>query len=162
MTEERIFGMKKVFFKRAVIGAMIGVFINVFISVIISYCVNDGNYYPVVPQLAEVCGGTTNAVAVQTVVTMIYGALMAGISVIWELERWSLLRQTITHFAVCSAMTLPVAYFMQWIEQSLLGVLGYFGIFAAVYVVIWVVVYFRTREKINQMNTLVEEFSIES
>ena len=144
--------MKKEFFRRASLGSMIGVFINVFNSIIISYCVADGNYYPVVPQLAESCGGTTNAVAVQTVVTMLYDALMAGMSVVWELERWSLLRQTVVHFAVCSAATLPVAYFMKWIDQSIGGVLGYFGIFALVYAAVWTVVYLRTRKKINQLN----------
>ena len=154
--------MVKEFFKRAIMGSMIGVFINVFNSIIISYCVNDGNYYPVVPQLADKCGGDTNAVAVQTAVTMVYGAVMAGISVIWELERWSLLRQTATHFVICSAMTLPVAYFMQWIEQSLAGVLVYFGIFAAIYVIIWVSIYYSTRKKIKQMNSRVEEFSADN
>ncbi len=154
--------MKKEFIKRAAIGAVIGVFINVFNSIIISYCVNDGNYYPVVPQLADKCGGETNAVAVQTAVTLIYGALMAGISVIWDLERWSLLRQTVTHFIICSATTLPVAYFMQWIEQSIAGVLIYFGIFAAIYIIIWLSIYFSIRKKIMQMNTIVSEMSADS
>ena len=144
--------MKKEFFKRASIGSLIGVFINVFNSILISYCVNDGVYYPVVPQLADKCGGETNAVALQTVVTMIYGGLMAGISIIWDLERWSLLRQTVTHFAICSATTLPVAYYMRWIEQSVSGVLIYFGIFAAVYAVIWVSVMLAMRKKVQQMN----------
>lgn len=144
--------MKKEFFKRAAIGALLGVFINVSNSIIISYCVNDGVYYPVVPQLADKCGGQTNAVAVQTLVTMIYGALMAGISVIWDTERWSLLRQTVTHFAICSAATLPVAYHMHWIEQSLSGVLIYFGIFATVYAVIWVSAMLAMRKKVQQMN----------
>ena len=58
--------MKKEFFKRASIGSLIGVFINVFNSILISYCVNNGVYYPVVPQLADKCGGETNAVALQT------------------------------------------------------------------------------------------------
>ncbi len=151
--------MKKEFFKRAIIGALAGVFINVINSIIISYCVNDGIYYPVVPQLSDKCGGEVNAVAVQTAVTMVYGAIMAGISVIWDTERWSLLRQTVTHFALCSASTLPVAYHMHWIEQSVSGVLIYFGIFAAVYAVIWGSVMLAMRKKVRQMNAGMRKFS---
>jgi len=84
-----------------------------------------------------------------------------GISVIWNMERWSILRQTATHFVICSAITLPVAYFMQWIEQSLAGVLIYYGFFAAVYVVIWLSVYFATRKKIMKVNEAIKNIAAE-
>ena len=149
--------MKKEFFKRAAIGAFGGVIICVAISIVISYCKNDGSYYPVVPQLTELCGSEVNAVAVQTIGSMVYGAIMAGISVIWDMERWSLLRQTVTHFAACTLATLPAAYLLHWIEHSVSGVLGYFGIFAAVYVCIWLGSYSSMKRKVAQMNDRVSE-----
>ena len=150
--------MKKEFFKRSAIGAVLGVFITVVISIIISYCRNDGNYYPVVPQLSELCGSETNAVAVQTIGVMVYGAIMAGISVIWDMDHWSILRQTVTHFAACTLATLPAAYLLHWIEHSVIGVLSYFGIFAAVYICIWLGSYSSMKRKVEKINKRVSEF----
>lgn len=149
--------MKKEFFKRAAVGAIAGVFICLVVSIIISYCKNDGNYYPVVPQLTELCGGETNAVVLQTLGVMVYGAIMAGISVIWDMDRWSILRQTVTHFAACTLATLPAAYLLHWVEHSVGGVLSYFGIFAAVYVCIWLGSYSSMKRKVEQMNRRVSE-----
>ena len=150
--------MKKEFFKRAAIGAIGGVFICTILSIIISYCKNDGTYYPVVPQLSSLCGGETNAVAVQTAGVMVYGVIMAGISVVWDMDRWSLLRQTVIHFAACTVATLPAAYLLHWIERSIGGVLGYFGIFAAVYVCIWLGSISVMKHNVNKMNEKVSEF----
>lgn len=37
---------------------------------------------------------------------------MTGGSVIWEIENWSILRQSVTHLIICSVTMFPVAYFM--------------------------------------------------
>jgi len=149
--------MKKEFFKRAAIGSLLGVFISTVISIIVSMCVNDRTYYPVVPQLTKLCGSQTGAVAVQTAGNMLYGGIMAGISVIWDMDRWSLLRQTVTHFAACTLATLPAAYLLHWIEHSVSGVLVYFAFFAAVYLCIWLGTYFGMKRKVAQMNRRVSE-----
>ncbi len=144
--------MKKEFFKRALIGAPVGVLISTIISIIISYAINDGTYYATVPGFDELCGGPVNGAAVQTAGVMLYGAVMAGASVIWDNEKWSLTRQTVTHLIVCSLATLPAAYFMQWIEQSLAGVLGYYAVFLLVYLFIWLVSYVSMKKKVTELN----------
>lgn len=149
--------MKKDFFKRALIGAPVGVLISLIISIVISYAINDGTYYATVPGFNELCGGQVNAVAVQTAGVMLYGAIMAGASVIWENEKWSLTRQTVTHLIVCSLATLPAAYFMQWIEQSVAGVLSYYGMFLLVYLFIWLVSYFSMKRKVTELNKEMEK-----
>ena len=89
--------MKKKVILRSLIGAPIGLSISFIITLIISVIINKGEYYPVVPQLTALCGNELNAVVIQTICSLLYGAAFGGASVIWEIENWSLLKQTVIH-----------------------------------------------------------------
>ena len=147
--------MFKSIVKRSLLGAVIGVFISHLIAVIISLCVADGSFYAVVPQLIESTGSELNAVLLQTVCSVFYGAMFAGVSVIWELDNWSILKQTVVHFLVVSIVTLPVAYVTQWMHRSIPGMIIYFGIFTVIYAFIWFGQYMAMKKNIVQMNTKV-------
>ena len=95
--------MKKKVILRSLIGAPIGLSISFIITLIISVIINKGEYYPVVPQLTALCGNELNAVVIQTICSLIYGAAFGGTSVIWEIENWSLLKQTVIHCIVISS-----------------------------------------------------------
>lgn len=144
--------MTKKVIKRCLLGAPLGIAISTVITVFISIFIADGSYYPVMPELAKDFGGELNAVILQAVFSMLYGAAFAGASAVWEAENLSLLQQTAIHFAVCSISTLPIAYFMRWTERSLAGVAVYFAIFCAIYVAIWVIQYFAVKSKLKKMN----------
>ena len=81
----------------------------------------------------------------------LYGAVFAGATVIWETD-WSLTKMTVVHLLVISLITLPIAYFMQWMKHSLGGFLIYFGIFLAIYAAIWIAEYTRMRKGVNDLN----------
>ena len=149
--------MKKKVLTRCLLGAPQGVAICMVITIIISLVIGDGNYYAVVQQLAGDCGSEINAVLLQTVFSLIYGAAWGGASVIWENENWSLLRQTVTHLAVCSVASLPIAYFLRWMEHSVSGIIAYFGIFFGIYLIIWLFLYFSIRKHVEQLNKKVRE-----
>lgn len=149
--------MKKKILIRCMLGAPIGLAISYLITVIISITVADGKFYPVVPELANACGTELNAVLIQTVCSLLYGAAWAGASAIWEAEQWSLLRMTVTHLTVCSVFTFPIAYFMYWIPHSLPGFLSYYATFFAIYLFIWIFQYSSIKKKIVQMNRKVKE-----
>lgn len=110
---------------RALIGAPIGLAISTAITIFSSLIYGDGNYYPVVPALVEQCGNEINAVVAQMIASLLYGAVWAGASVIWEMDDWSLLRQTVTHLLAGSIATFPVAYLMYWMKHSIAGVVVY-------------------------------------
>lgn len=149
--------MKKKLVLRILLGAPIGVTISYLITVFISLLVADGTYYPVVPSLAESLGSELNAVLVQTLCSILYGAVWGGLSIIWQLERWSLLRMTATHFALASMTTFPVAYLMQWMPHSLPGILIYFAIFFSIYLGIWLSQYCAIKKRIKELNQKVRE-----
>ncbi len=148
--------MKKKITIRCLIGAPVGLAISTFITIIISLAIGDGSYHAVAPELVGDFGTEINAVLLQAVFSMLYGAAFGGASLIWDTE-WSLLRMTATHLAVCSAATFPVAYCMRWMEHSVFGILKYFGIFAAIYAVIWITQYAGMKRKVRAMNRKVNE-----
>ncbi len=144
--------MKKKVLLLCLLGAPIGLALSTLITIAISFSVGDGVFYPVVPELAAQCGGELNAVLLQAVCSMLYGAAWAGASAVWNREGWSLLRQTLTHLLICSAATFPIAYLMRWIPHSAAGALLYFGIFFGVYLAIWLLQYAAVKKKLRQIN----------
>ena len=144
--------MKKKVIQRCLLGAPIGVLISLLITIIISYAIGDGAFHAVTPELSAECGSEINAVAVQTACSLLYGAAWAGASVIWEIEDWSLLKMTAVHFAVSSLSALPIAYFLHWMDRSVAGFLGYFGIFIAIYAGVWCSQYFSIKSRLKKIN----------
>lgn len=144
--------MKKKIFTRCLIGAPIGLAISTIITIIISLTVNDGVYYAVVPELINDCGNELNAVILQAVLSLVYGAVWGGASAIWEMDNWSILKQTIIHLIICSIATFPIAYLTRWMSHDLKGILCYFSIFFAVYMVIWLSQYSALKRRITQIN----------
>lgn len=149
--------MKKKIILRSLIGAPLGIALSYIITILISVIKGDGNFYPVVPQLITDCGGELNAVVVQAVCSMVYGAVFAGSAVIWENENWSLLRMTVTHLIIVSVITLPIAYVMRWIPHNAIGFIIYCAIFFVIYLVIWITQYAAIKKQLNQLNKLVEK-----
>lgn len=149
--------MKKKVVIRCFIGAPIGLAISTIITIAISLIVGDGRFYAVVPEMIADCGTEINAVLLQAICSLLYGAAWAGASIIWEMDHWSILRQTTTHFIICSLCTFPIAYFMRWMNHSILGILSYFGIFIAIYFIIWMSQYMAVKKRIQQINSKVQK-----
>lgn len=86
--------MKKELFSRIFVGLLGGIVISYLITIGISLAIGDGSYYSCVPSLIERFGNEVTAIIIQTVLSAVLGAGFAGASVIWEIDKWSLLKQT--------------------------------------------------------------------
>lgn len=144
--------MKKKILCRSLLGMPIGIAISYVITVLISVIVGDGSYYPVVPALEMALGSEINSVLVQLLCSIVYGAVFAGASVIWDIEAWSILRMTITHLLVISIFLFPIAWVMMWIPHNFLGAVIYFAIFFGIYAIIWFFQYAAMKKRIHQLN----------
>lgn len=144
--------MKKEIIRRCLIGAPAGVAVCFIEAILQSYYFGGERFYPVVPAMAERFGGELNAVAIQTAFVLLYGAMWGGTSVIWEND-WSLLRQTLTHLAIVSLATFPVAWVAQWMAHSVKGVIVYFGMFFVIYFLVWVIMTTISRIQIRKINS---------
>jgi hypothetical protein len=143
--------MKKELFFRIFVGLLGGVVISHFVTIGISLVIGDGSYYSCVPSLIERFGSEVTAVIIQTVLSAILGAGFAGSSLIWEKDEWSLLKQTSIYFGIVSVLMMTVAYICEWMEHSVKGVLSYFGIFFAIFVVVWIVQYLIWKVRVSKI-----------
>ncbi|PKM40721.1 MAG: DUF3021 domain-containing protein [Firmicutes bacterium HGW-Firmicutes-9] len=144
--------MRKEILKRCLFGMPIGLASSTVITILISVFVGDGAYYAVVPAFAQQMGGELNAVLLQAGLSMIYGAAWAGASVIWDAEKWSLLKMTLVHLLVTTLATFPIAYFARWMPHNATGVLLYIGIFVVIYIGVWLGQYGAMKKRIQAMN----------
>lgn len=144
--------MKKKVIMRSLLGAPIGLTLSTIITIVISAIFGNGNFYPVVPELITDCGTELNAMILQTIFSLLYGAAFGGASVIWEQEDWSLLKQTLLHLLICSLFTFPIAYATRWMSHNIKGILLYFGIFFFIYAFIWIPRYLSVRKSILEIN----------
>ena len=150
--------MKKKMLFRSFAGAPIGVTISLIITIIFSLCLGHGEYFPAPLKLIDWCGGNEiTAVIVQLICALFIGAICGGSSVIWEIEKWSLLKQTLVHLAVLAVPFFGLGYIMNWMPHNIYGVLGYIGGFVLVYVIMWCSIYFSIKAKINKMNKQLNE-----
>ena len=149
--------MKKKIICRCLMGAPIGIAISTLVAIGVSLATGDGAYHAAVLELIRDCGSEIGAVTLQAACSLLYGAAWAGASVIWDMEKWSLLKMTVIHLVVCSAATFPVAYFMYWMEHSVSGALLYFGVFLAIYALIWLGQYSLMKKRIDAINKKMKE-----
>lgn len=144
--------MKKKIVIRSLLGFPIGIALGYLITILISLGWANGYYSPCVPELISVMGNEINAVILQTVLSGILGTGFAASSVIWEIDNWSIVKQTGIYFAVISVIMLPIAYFAYWMEHSIVGFLIYFGIFVLIFAVVWSVQFIVGKHNVRKMN----------
>lgn len=144
--------MKKKIFLRSISGFPRGLAIGYLITIIISLTLANGYYSPCVPELAVMMGSEINAVLLQALLCGILGMGFAASSVIWEIEDWGIVKQTGIYFLIVSVIMMPIAYVTHWMEHSLKGFLSYFGSFAFIFAIVWVVQYTRSKRNVKKMN----------
>jgi len=148
--------MRKKIIQRGLLGFPLGIAIGYVISIFVSLAVGDGEYHPVAFTLVDAMGSEIAAVVLQAVLNGILGASFAIAAIIWEIDEWSIVKQTGIYFLATAAAILPIAYFSHWMERSLIGFAIYFGIFIAIFVVVWITQYFIWKNRIKGINKRIE------
>ncbi|MCM1126564.1 MAG: DUF3021 domain-containing protein [Lachnospiraceae bacterium] len=144
--------MKKKIIMRSLLGFPIGIAIGYLITILISLGWANGYYSPCVPELISVMGNEINAVILQTFLCGMLGIGFAASSTIWEMDNWSIVKQTGIYFSIISVIMLPIAYFAYWMEHSIVGFFTYFGIFVLIFVIMWITQFVIGKHNVRKMN----------
>lgn len=145
--------MRKKIILRGAIGGPVGILIGYIITIVSSLIWAESGYYsPCVPELIAQAGSEINAVLLQTALCTVLGATFGAASVIWEIENWNIVKQTGLYFLITCAVMMLVAYCLHWMEHSVAGFLLYFGIFAVLFFMIWLIQYVCIRYSIRRIN----------
>ncbi len=143
--------MLKKILSRALTSALVCMLINQLVGVAISLASGDGRYSPVTPAFAARFSNTATAVIVQLLLIGLVGATFAACSVVFEVERWSFLRQGAIHLAITSAVGIPICLFC-WFPESRAGALTLVGSWLGTYVVTWLSQYLIYRHRVKALD----------
>ncbi len=144
--------MKRKIILRGIIGFPVGIAICYIVTMLISLASPNGSYVPCVQTLTEALGSEIKAVIFQGLLCGIMGSWIGAISLIWDLEKISLVKQTGLYFILLSSIMLPVAYLNHWMHHSLMGIIQYVLIFLLIFVIIWAVEYVISWKNVQEFN----------
>ncbi len=144
--------MKKKIIWHSILGFPVGIAIGYVITILISLFFGNGYYTPCVPALLSTMGDEIHAVLIQALLSGILGAGFAAGSVVWKIENWGITKQTGIYFIILSVIMLPIAYFLYWMEHSIIGFLSYFGIFVLIFACIWIIQFVIRKHTVKKMN----------
>lgn len=144
--------MKKNMIKRGMQGIPIGIAIGYVISIVTSVIWGEGYYSPCVPELKDAAGGEIQAVVIQAALCGLLGAVFGAASVLWDVEEWSIAKQTGIYFVVVCAAMMPTAYLLYWMEHSIAGFVQYLLMFVIIFAFVWISQYLIMMRKIRAIN----------
>ncbi len=95
---------------------------------------------------------TTNQFLLAVVSSYILAFVIAGCSVVYQIEKLSLLKASLIH-----AVTLYASYLLcylanAWIESSWVNISIFTGIFIVGYIIIWIIVYSIIKATVKKLN----------
>lgn len=146
--------MFKEIVKRGLLGFMIGVFIGETILIINSVLAGKGIFYPINPLLISREGPQLTKVIIQYFLTGIIGMTFAASSIIFELDNWSLLKETVIHFCITSVVMYFCGFFCNWFDHTVIATILWFAVFIVIYILFWLgfTLYYRIAvRKINDV-----------
>ena len=148
--------MKPQIFLRALVGFMAGTFIGQIVNLCISLGLGGGAYIAVMPYLESLCATQLQAVFIQFVLTGLLGVIFAEASIVFLIERWSMLRQCMTHFAVTIVLYMPFVY-VCWMPDNLRGVAAIAANLLVTYLITWLIQYRVNCRNVAQINHAIQE-----
>ena len=129
--------------KKAVILGAIGMILGIFIGAGFWYLMSG-----------EVPGTSTglSAMMLHLLLSGVLGMVANGSSVIYEIEEWSIIRATITHFIIAMGVFYVIAFTLRWFSPADPACWIMSAIMVIVYFTIWMVQSLIFKHKVKRMN----------
>ncbi|WP_442602821.1 DUF3021 domain-containing protein [Paenibacillus sp. KN14-4R] len=145
---------------RVVGGFVIGVIIGQIVQILISLRFGQGNYMPVIDHFRSFFVSEMTAVIVQILLTGIIGITFATSSLIFDIVKWSLLKQYLVHFCITALIWVPIVMLL-WMPKTSISTLIFFINFLGTYVITWVIQYMISKNDIKQINAAIKSKQLE-
>lgn len=141
--------------KLALIGFVIGMAAGNIIAIAVSFAAG-GDALVFTQKMYDLTGSAAGALAMQTLMSGLIGAINFGAVILYELEGPPLTLVSILHCAICLASYFPIAIFLGWISPTVHDIGMMACIMITVYMVIWLIMYVRYRIEVREINDLLE------
>lgn len=137
--------------KKLLVRIYHGFSITMIVNSIVHFIVAQAMGTAVTPAFAARFAGEGAATVAQLVLVGMIGAAFAGAAMVFELERWSYLKQGVVHFLITAAVWIPVAYIC-WAPVRGIGLVWTIAGWTLTYAVNWLVQYFIWKKSVAELN----------
>ena len=144
--------MKKKLLKLAGIGFLVGIALSLIIAFIIA-CVHKEPFLLCTETLVTKVGNVPGAVALQLLLSGLFGSICFGGVILYDIEKWPLALPSLLHFLMIEAVHLPISLFLGW-AQNITDFLKMAGIQLVGYLIIWIIMFVYYRKQVKELNRL--------
>ena len=140
--------------KRIISGFICGMAIGNLIAIAFSYCFSPEHVLIFAPSLLEKAGSQANALALQTVLSGVYGAVGFGGMSFYEIEQWSLIKATVTHYVLILFTFILIGPYLGWVSLNVKDVGFMFILLTIAFFIIWLIMFLRYQAEVRELNNL--------
>ncbi len=144
--------MWKKILSRAIISMAITCLVTQIFDLIAILIADNPDFVPLVPDYLAHFESPLLAVSVSILLTSVIGAVFGGASVLYDLEKWSFLKQGIVHFFVTSVVWIPISVYLWGLGKYPTTFISVFISFTVTYGVVWFMQYLKTRDAVRKIN----------
>ncbi|MBQ8091428.1 MAG: DUF3021 domain-containing protein [Pyramidobacter sp.] len=140
------------FWKKTAILAAIGFILGILVGMGFLLIGGSGIYF-------EMNGA--NRTALYLALSGLLGAVNMGPMTIYSLERWGLLRCTLTHFFISMSSVCAVGFTLGWLSLRDPFTVWMLAGCVVVYFIIWLIMYLRGKRQVRRMNEALKRWKDE-
>ncbi len=137
---------------RGINGFMYAISINIILALIIMIFAKEPDFIPLVPDYAAHFDSEIIALLLQMVLIGLTSAAFGAGSVILEIGRWSLLKQSVIYFIITAAFWMPVSIFCWGINKYPIAFFSVICSYIASYVITWTIQYSLCKKSVAKIN----------
>lgn len=134
-----------------------GFAISLCVSLIVQFVIAQTTGHSVTPGFAARFDCEATAVLAQLGLIGVIGMTFAGAALVFEIERWSYLKQGALHFLITAAVWMPIAW-LCWSPIRGRGLVFTIAGWTLTYAVNWMVQYLLARRRIRELNRSIRAF----
>ncbi len=137
---------------RGINSFMYAIALNVLLAFVITAIVNKPDFVPLVPDYGAHFDSNITALLLQIVLVGLTSAAFGAGSIIFELERWSLLKQSIVYFIATTVIWVPVSIFCWSINKYPTAFISILSSYVTSYLIVWMIQYRLCKRSVTKIN----------
>lgn len=134
-----------------------GFSITMIVDIIVHYIVAQIKGSTVTPAFAARFSCEASAILTQLALVGVIGMAFAGAAIVFEIERWSFLKQGIVHFLITAAVWIPIVC-VCWTPINGKGLVFTILGWTLTYIITWTVPYFIWRKNVSEVNQKIRAY----
>ncbi|GAW64445.1 hypothetical protein FC65_GL001188 [Ligilactobacillus acidipiscis DSM 15836] len=138
-------------------GMPFGITYGLLVTLGYSYGRGDTFYQPAEARFAEHFSSNLDVLLISIILWALFGSLFSVTALVFEIERWSLARQTLTHFATTVSGFMIIAYFAGWYPLDLASITSEIFVFVIIYLVVWGYSMLRAKRSVDAINKKIKK-----